>query len=130
MLALLLLCGCTTKATPKQTEPQETQNIQNTQNQTQENLLLGTWINTGTYENGSQYEEILTVFDNGTVSVVLNYKGSYYTTLTGSYVLASNCFSVTIDSVEEPFTTDYHYEVDGRQLTLTDFKGTYTYLRG
>lgn len=129
LLIAMLLCGCTANNAekPKQ-QPEESATQQ--ESHITDNPLLGTWINTGTYENGGAYEEILTVCDDGTVIVTLNYQGTYYTTLTGTYVLAANCFSVTIDSVDEPFSTDYHYAVDGRQLTLTDFKGTYTYLRG
>lgn len=139
LLACLLLCGCQTAKTersktrteiPTDTQTETQTDTQPTQLPQGENSLLGTWVNGGTYENGSDYRETMTVLDDGTVVIIMEYQGKYYTTLTGTYTLAAGCFSVTIDSGEEPYTTDYHYEVDGRLLTLTDSKGTYTYLRG
>lgn len=129
LLLCLLLCGCrTVKNEPPETQTQaETQPIQT---QMRDNPLVGTWVNGGTYENGREYRETMTVMEDGTVIVIMEYQGEYYSTLTGTYTLSGGCFSVTIDSEDEPYTTDYHYEVDGRQLTLTDNKGTYTYLRG
>lgn len=135
LLVCLLLCGCQTAKTEHSEKQTETQTeiqaeTQPTQLPPRENLLLGTWVNGGTYENGSEYRETMNVLEDGTVIVVMEYQGAYYKTLTGTYTLAGGCFSVTIDSDGDPYTTDYHYEVDGRQLTLTDSKGTYTYLRG
>lgn len=131
ILLCLLLCGCQTgKPVPAETQAPTQTETQPVPTQTRENPLLGTWVNGGTYENGSEYRETMTVNDDGTVIVIMEYQGEYYSTLTGTYLLSGNCFSVTIESEDEPYTTDYHYAVDGRQLTLTDNKGTYTYLRG
>jgi hypothetical protein len=88
--------------------------------------LLGTWVNSGSYENGGEYVETMTVREDWTVQIDLEYEGAPYQTLSGTYTLSGQHFVVTITD-DPDYTTDYRYLVDGRQLTLEDDNGTYVY---
>lgn len=124
LAAVLTLAGCAggTEEEPQAAQPTETVSYV----PDPDHELVGCWVKTGEFEEGADYVETLTVNGDGTLSVQLDYRGEPYQTLTGTYVISGKHFVVTIDA-DTPYTTDYRYAVDGRELTLSDENGSYVY---
>ena len=78
--------------------------------------LLGTWVNAGAYEEGRDFVETMTIEAEGTVRVHLDYQGSPYADLTGSWTRSGN--SLTF-SMSDGSVLVYEYSIDGRMLILT-----------
>lgn len=121
-VALMLLAGCQENAAPAETQPPETVTF----TPDPDHPLVGTWVKAGEFDEGADYVETLTVSGDGTLTVQLDFRGEPYQILTGSYTITGQHFVVTIDA-ETPYTTDYRFAVDGRELMLEDTNGSYLY---
>ena len=80
--------------------------------------LAGVWVNAGQYSDGHDFVETLTLAADGTVSVHLEYRGSDYATLTGSWSEENGVLRVDFT---DPNTKDrvYAYTVTDTTLVLT-----------
>ena len=80
--------------------------------------LVGVWVNAGQYSDGHDFVETLTLAADGTVTVHLEYRGSDYATLTGSWSEENGVLRVDFT---DPNTKDrvYAYTVTDTTLVLT-----------
>ena len=80
--------------------------------------LTGVWVNAGQYSEGRDFVETLTLSEDGTVTVHLEYQGSDYATLTGSWTVSDGILNVDFT---DPNTRDrvYTYALTDTTLTLT-----------
>ena len=80
--------------------------------------LVGDWVNAGQYSEGHDFVETLTLSPDGTARVHLEYRGSDYATLEGSWTEAAGVLTVDFT---DPNTRDrvYAYTVTETTLTLT-----------
>ena len=83
-------------------------------------------------------EAVLALFDgfaiptglqHGTVTVRLDYEGSLYGVLSGSFYVEGHSVVCHITEGASPYDVTYEYRVDGRELYLTDDDGVAHYLR-
>ena len=95
-LLLLLLAGCR--------EPQAGPS------------LVGTWINEGAYSEGRDFVETLTLAEDGSAVIHLDYRGADYATLEGSWTALGDTLSVEF---ADPNTRDRVYTYTLTDLTLT-----------
>lgn len=123
LLALLLLSACGRSAAPAPQEPTPTVTEQGNE------ALLGIWNNAGTYENGRDYLEILTLNADFTAELALIYDGEETYRYSGSYSVAGSRLRVTFFMNGQDTVFDYRYAVDGTLLTLQDEAGSYTFVR-
>lgn len=88
--------------------------------------LIATWVNAGAYSGGRDYVETLTLYDDNTLRVHLDYEGKPYSDLTGTVIRrGGNLIFLMSDGTER----SYRFEVDGNILTLTGEDRTVTYRR-
>ena len=88
--------------------------------------LLATWVNAGAYSGGRDFVETLTLFDDNTVRVHLDYEGKPYTDLTGTVVRRGKTLVFYMSDGTE---RTYEFEVDANILTLTSEDRSVTYRR-
>lgn len=119
LLAMFTACSSQTAA-PETTAPLETVTRE------QDPEIVGSWVKRGEFAEDADYVETLQVMEDGTVTVQMDFRGEPYQTLTGTWYTQGRHFVVTIDA-DNPYTTDYQYLVDGRELTLQNDAGTYIY---
>lgn len=73
--------------------------------------------------------ETIEFFEDGSFTVSCTYQGQDTGTLTGTWTAADGTVSCRITGGAAPYTVDYAYTVDGRELTLEDDDGPAHYLR-
>ena len=80
--------------------------------------LPGVWVNEGQYSEGRDFVETLTLHEDGTAEVHLDYRGRPYADLAGSWTAAGDTLSVDFT---DPNTRDrvYRYALTETTLTLT-----------
>ena len=80
--------------------------------------LVGVWVNAGQYSEGRDFVETLTLREDGTVTVDLQYQGKPYASLEGRWTARGDSLSVDFT---DPNTKDrvYRYAVTGTTLTLS-----------
>ena len=88
--------------------------------------LLATWVNAGAYGGGRDFVETLTLFDDNTLRVHLDYEGKPYTDLTGTVVRRGKTL---IFYMSDGTQRTYQFEVDANILTLTGEDRSVTYRR-
>ena len=90
--------------------------------------LLGTWVNVGQYSEGRDFVETMTLRIDGTVTVNLEYQGSDYATLEGTWRTETEI--LTIDFTD-PNVRDrtYTYTLSGDTLILAGDEKTVEYSR-
>ncbi len=89
--------------------------------------LLGSWVSA----TGGELEmvETITFGEDGTISVSAVYQGHDTGTIYGTYLVAGHSIYCNITEGTTPFTVEYDFRIDGRELTLTDAEGPAHYLR-
>lgn len=104
LLCLLLLAACTAPETPTDT--------------TKALALTGVWVNAGQYAQGRDFVETLTLKEDGTAAVHLDYQGKDYATLEGNWTAEGGVLTVDFT---DPDTRDrsYAYTVTETTLILT-----------
>ena len=80
--------------------------------------LVGVWVNAGQYTEGRDFVETLTLREDGTAEVHLDYQGKPYADLAGTWTAAGDTLSVDFT---DPNTKDrtYSYALTETTLTLT-----------
>lgn len=125
-MAFLLAAGCSVTA-PDQTQPTE-------QPETQPKIfsddpaIAAVWINAGQYSEGREFVETMTLLEDGKAVIHMDYQGSDYETLHGTYTALQGVLTVSINA-DEPYQKIYQYELDANILTLYGNDKTVTYRR-
>lgn len=116
LLLLALLCaGCRGTETPNAEAvglPQD---------------LIGTWVSADPGE--LDMVETLTFSQDGTLTVSCTFQGKDAGTVGGSCKIENGVLICDITEGASPYTVQYTFAVDGRELRLTDAEGTAQYLR-
>lgn len=89
--------------------------------------LLGVWVSAD--EGEREMVERLYFYENGSLVIELDYEGSPYGTLYGTYTVDGHSLLCDITEGTTPYQVTYEYRIDGRMLTLTDDDGPADYLR-
>ena len=80
--------------------------------------LTGVWVNEGQYSEGRDFVETLTLHEDGTAEVHLDYQGRPYADLAGSWTALGDTLNVDFS---DPNARDrsYSYALTETTLTLT-----------
>ena len=78
--------------------------------------LAGIWVNAGQYTEGRDFVETLTLKEDGTAAVHLDYQGKPYADLAGTWTAAGGVLSVDFT---DPNTKDRSYDYALTETTLT-----------
>ena len=78
--------------------------------------LAGTWVNVGQYSEGRDFVETMTLREDGTVTVHLEYRGADYAALEGSWSAEDGNLAVDFT---DPNTRDRVYSYSLTESTLT-----------
>ena len=129
-LLCLLFYGCSGKAasTPSEAAPQESsvsEEIPQEEPIPQE--LPGVWVSASAGERNMI--ETITFAEDGSLTVHLDYEGSDYSTVYGTYRVREGKLICDITEGTAPFQKEYTFRIDGRELYLTDEDGEAHYLR-
>lgn len=136
LAVLLLFGGCSFHfsfhaGTPETTAPAETQSLQPEDLQpaqfSDDPDIAATWVNGGTYTDGQDYVETMTLLPDGAAMITIEYQDSFQT-LTGTYTALNGTLTVRIDA-DPPYDRVYQYERDANVLTLHSEDKTVTYRR-
>ena len=129
LLLCLLLSGC--RKTPAQENPPSLETPGHTADReeimTIPRELLGVWVSADPGER--EMVETISFFEDGTMTVALQYQGSDYGALYGSCTLEGHRLICSITEGASPYTVEYDFRIDGRMLILTDDDGPAEYLR-
>lgn len=90
--------------------------------------LLGTWVSA---DGGGERQmvETITFSSDGSLTVHLDYQGSPYQTISGSFTVEGGTVHCSITEGTAPFDVDYEFTVDGRELYLNSGDRSSHYLR-
>ena len=90
--------------------------------------LTGAWVNAGQYSEGRDFVETMTLREDGSVTVHLEYQGADYATLEGRWTAEGDVLSVDFT---DPNTRDreYTYALTETTLILTGGGKTVEYVR-
>ena len=126
VLCRLLCAGCTTDPVIEETAvPSSFEMPESTFAVPEE--LVGIWVSATAGERNMI--ETITFSEDGTVTVRLDYEGSLYGVLSGSFYVDGHSVVCHITEGASPYDVTYEYRVDGRELYLTDDDGVAHYLR-
>ena len=120
-LVLLLLTGCAAKPASDPSETVETAD--------ELRDVIGVWRNAGQYSEGRDFVETLTLNEDGSCTVHLEYQGEDYQTLEGSYTVENGVLSVDYRDQSGSVSRSFQYTRDGRELILKTEAKTVTYLK-
>lgn len=116
LLLLALLCtGCRSTETPNAEAiglPQD---------------LIGTWVSADPGE--LDMVETIVFSEDGSFSVQCDYHGMDAGTISGDYVTEDDHLICNITAGTSPYTAEYTFRVDGRELVLTQDGSDAHYLR-
>lgn len=114
--ALFLLVGCkTAQSAPESTLPAIPQD------------LIGTWVSADPGE--LDMVETIVFSEDGSFSVQCDYHGMDAGTISGDYVTEDDHLICNITAGTSPYTAEYTFRVDGRELVLTQDGSDAHYLR-
>lgn len=116
LLCLLLLAGCTAGQ-----EPGESVSAQPPQG------LAGVWVSASAGD--LDMVETITLTEDGTITVQCDYQGQDAGTISGVYHVDGERLIAEISQGTTPYTTEFRYTLDGRELILSDSSGDAHYLR-
>lgn len=122
MLSAVLLAGCTTQ-TAQPTEPTETAQLD------EQLVLVGSWRNEGQYSEGHEFVETMTLDRGGVCTIHLEYQGSDYQTLEGTYIVSDGMLYTALDDNGGTVNRNFKYTLDGDTLLLESANKEVTYLR-
>ncbi len=130
-LLLLLFCACDNNAQNPSENAQNPENTSITESSQEEfyldEALFGVWVSAD--EGERQMVESLFFYESGDMVIQLDYQGSPYGTLYGSYQVEGHSLICQITEGTTPYSVTYDYRIDGRMLILTDDDGPAEYLR-
>lgn len=84
----------------------------------QEAGLTGTWVNRGRYEQGKDFVETMTLQEDGSAVIHLEYQGRDYQTIRGEWSADEGTLTVTFPDGSARDRA-YEYALEGDALTLT-----------
>ena len=118
LFCFLLLAACVKPETPTTAATTEAPALS----------LAGVWVNAGQYSEGRDFVETLTLNEDGTAKVHLDYQGKPYADLEGTWTADGTTLSVDFT---DPNTRDrvYTYALTETTLTLTGSGKDVKYLR-
>ena len=118
LFCLLLLSACGKPETPTTAAATETA----------ASSLVGVWVNAGQYSEGRDFVETMTLREDGSATVHLEYQGKDYATLEGQWTADGSVLNV---SFQDPNTRDrsYSYTLTETTLILTGDGKEAEYLR-
>lgn len=125
-LLCLLLCGCGESALqePSAAEPTPQESL-SAEPIPQD--LPGVWVSASGGERNMI--ETITFGEDGSLIVHLDYEGSDYSTVFGTYCIKDGKLVCDITEGTTPFQKEYTFRIDGRELYLTDEDSEAHYLR-
>ena len=125
VLLCCLLVGCTAKTPSEVTEaaPETEETVDEKQD------LIGVWRNAGQYTEGRDFVETLTLNEDGSCTVHLEYQGEDYQTLEGSYTVENGILSVDYRDQSGTVNRSFQYTRDGRELILKTEAKIVTYIK-
>ncbi len=126
--SLALLAGCASKAPSSDFDTVPSGQEQPAPTQAADRLL-GTWENQGQYEEGKDFVETMTLSDDGSAIIHLEYQGSDYATISGAFTADETTLTVHITSTQEPYDREYTYTLSGNQLELVGNGKTVNYVK-
>ena len=91
-------------------------------------VLTGAWVNAGQYSQGRDFVETLTLREDGTAEVHLDYQGQPYADLAGTWTAAGGVLNVDFTDPNARDRT-YTYTLTEETLTLTGNGKDVTYQR-
>ena len=91
-------------------------------------VLTGAWVNAGQYSQGRDFVETLTLREDGSVTVHLDYRGTDYATLEGRWTAEDGVLNVDFTDPNARDRT-YTYTLTEETLTLTGNGKDVTYQR-
>ncbi len=137
MLSMLLCAGCTSEGTKnvKTTEASEsatTQSADAPETAPSELVQLprgleGNWTSASVSDRG--YSESITFFEDGTLSVSSLLNGTVQQTIYGTFHVDGDKIVYEITEGTIPYSGEYKYVLDGRELYLIDDDQPAHYLR-
>ena len=89
--------------------------------------LVGMWRNAGEYSEGRDFVETLTLNEDGSCTIHLDYQGADYQTLTGTYELEGGFLHTHLEDGQ--LNRSFRYTLDGRELILETDRKTVTYIK-
>ncbi len=140
IICLFSLCACNVENAQDSSEiaqnsetgsqaPEETQieSVLFTETGLIDEALLGQWSSADGGER--QMIEHLSFYENGSLVIELDYQGSHYGTLIGTFCVDGHNLLCSITEGTDPYQVIYEYRIDGRMLILQDDDGPAEYLR-
>lgn len=125
LVLCLLLCACgggeAETAAPEETSEEAQAAL------TIPEDLPGVWVSASAGE--LNMVETITFYENGEMMVSSVYHDSDMGTIFGTYGVRGHTIYCSITDGIDPYETTYEYQIDGRELTLTDDDGPAHYLR-
>lgn len=135
LLVLLVLSffGCGTQTQEETTLSETTQTTQQPAETqpahfTDDPQIAAVWINSGQYSDGHDFIETMSLLSDGSAMIHMDYQGSDYETLFGTYTARQGVLTVYIEA-DEPYQRQYQYELDANILTLYGQDKTVVYRR-
>lgn len=121
MFALLLCVGCSSK------EAETTQNTELSAPAQLPRGLVGQWVSATVSDRG--YSEIITFEEDGYLTVSSMKDGVVEQTIYGSFRIEGRKLIFDITGGAAPYSDEFEFTIDGRELYLTDSDGLAHYLR-
>ena len=91
--------------------------------------LIGMWRNAGQYSEGRDFVETMTLNEDGSCTIHLDYQGEDYQTLSGSYEVKNGVLYTDLDTENGRMQRSFQYTIDGRELILQNEQKSVTYIR-
>ena len=115
---VLLLAGCAAPGSGTETAP-----VTETPAEDGEAAaLIGMWRNAGQYSEGRDFVETMTLNEDGSCTIHLDYQGEDYQTLSGSYEVKNGVLYTDLDTENGQMQRSFQYTLDGREMILQNEK--------
>ena len=122
---VLLLAGCAAPGSGTETAPVTEASAEDGEAA----ALIGMWRNAGQYSEGRDFVETMTLNEDGSCTIHLDYQGEDYQTLSGSYEVKNGVLYTDLDTENGRMQRSFQYTIDGRELILQNEQKSVTYIR-
>ena len=122
---VLLLAGCAAPGSGAETAPVTEAPAEDGEAA----ALIGMWRNAGQYSEGRDFVETMTLNEDGSCTIHLDYQGEDYQTLNGSYEVRDSVLYTDLDTGNGRVQRSFQYTLDGRELILQNEQKSVTYIR-
>ena len=124
---VLLLAGCAAPGSRAETEAMPVTEAPAEDGEAA--ALIGMWRNAGQYSEGRDFVETMTLNEDGSCTIHLDYQGEDYQTLSGSYEVKNGVLYTDLDTENGQMQRSFQYTLDGRELILQNEQKSVTYIR-